>query len=212
MRRNISREMPLSRNTVRATLVVMAGLALPQALGAQQTHAITARVPGSDAAAPSREEARAAMAELQSITARLQTAHNRAMEDAGMRGTQQALARDIKAAMELADPELPELADRVRRMEEEARGAQERGDVGRVQTLTREFALIRQRFMRAQTQALQTPDLAQRARAFDEQLHRRMLAAEPQTDQLLARSRELQERLRGAVTGRSRPAAPRRTP
>jgi hypothetical protein len=153
------------------------------------------------------------MTELQSITARLQAAHNRAMQDVTMRNTQLALARDLKAAMEQLDPELPSLAERVRRMEEEARAAQERGDVSRVQTLTREFAQIRQRFMRAQTQAMRSPELAQRARAFDDQLHRRMIAAEPMTDQLLARSRELQERLRGAVTGRSRAApAPRRTP
>jgi hypothetical protein len=200
----------LSRNTVGATLAVLASLVIPGAAGAQ-THAITARVP-TESAAPSREEARAALAELQSITARLQAAHNRAMDDAGMRATQQALARDVKAAMEQMDPDLPELADQVRRMEEEARAAQDRGDAGRVQALTREFAQVRQRFMRAQTQALQTADLAQRARAFDDQLHRRMLAADPQTDLLLARSRELQERLRAAMAGHTRPVAPRRTP
>lgn len=200
----------MSRNTVRAGLVVLAAMALP-GHAAAQTRAVTARAPGT-AEAPSREEARSSLTELQGITARLQAAHNRAMEDAALRTAQQALARDVKAAMERLDPELPALADRVRRMEEEARAAQERGDAPRVQALTRDFAQIRQRFMRAQTQALQQPELAERARAFDELLHRRMLAAEPLTDQLLARSRELQERLRGAFSSRGRTAPPRRTP
>lgn len=199
----------MSLNTLKAGLITFAALALPE-MAAAQNRAITARVPESTSSGPSREEARAALAELQGITARLQSAHNRAMEDPGLRTTQQALARDVKAAMEQIDPELPALAERVRQMEEEARAAQQRGDMTRVQALTRDFAQLRQRFMRAQTQALQQPELAARARAFDEQLHRRMLAAEPQTDQLLSRSRYLQERLRGAVTGR--PARPRPTP
>ena len=175
-----------------------------------QTRAVTARAPAAES---SRDAARAELRELQQIRARLQTAHNRASSDDALRTAQQALARDIKEAMEQIDPELPALADRVRRMEAEASAAQSRGDEARLQVLTRDFATIRQRFLRVQTEVLQRPDLAQRAQRLDEELHRRMLAVEPQTDSLLARSRELQERLRGALSGaRPRQATPRGTP
>jgi len=202
----------LTSLTRRAGLLAIVVLVIPAALGAQARPA-TARVPGASQPTTTRDEARAWMTELQGISQRLQAAHNRAMQDPQLSSTQAALMRDIKTAMERQDPQLPQLAERVRALEAEARAAQGRNDAARVQTLTREFATIRQRFMRAQQSVLQQPAIAQRARAFDARLHSRLIEVEPRTDQLLARSKELQERIRQAVNSARPPAAaPRRTP
>jgi hypothetical protein len=179
----------------RVGTLAFALLALPAALAAQSPRPSPVRAP---AAAPTREESRALMAELQTIATRLQGIHSRAMRAGDLAATQTALMRDIKTAMERQDPQLPALATRVQAMEGEARAAQARNDAARVQTLAREFAAIRGRFMRAQQAVMQQPAIAARARAFDDRLHRQMLAADPQTDQLLARSRQLQARLQGA--------------
>ncbi|HYW05702.1 MAG TPA: hypothetical protein VE913_02030 [Longimicrobium sp.] len=198
--------------TLRAGLLAMIVLVFPAALGAQARPA-AARVPRANQATTTRDEARAMMTELQGISQRLQAAHSRAMQDPQLSSTQATLMRDIKTAMERQDPQLPQLAERVRVLEAEARAAQGRNDAARVQTLTREFATIRQRFMRAQQSVLQQPAIAQRARAFDARLHARLIQVEPQTDQLLARSKQLQERIRQAVNSARPPAAaPRRTP
>ena len=189
-------ESSLTSQIRRVGTLAFALLALPAALAAQSPRPSPVRAP---AAAPTRDEARAMMAELHGIATRLQAVHARAMRTGDLAATQTALMRDIKAAMERQDPQLPALATRVQAMEGEARAAQARNDAARVQTLAREFATIRGRFMRAQQAVMQQPAIAARARAFDDRLHRQMVAADPQTDQLLARSRQLQARLQRRV-------------
>lgn len=203
----------MNSHTRRAGVLAFALIALPAALSAQ-TRPTPTRV-AAPAATPSREQARAMMAELRTIAARLQGIHSRAMRTGDLSATQATLMRDIKAAMERQDPELPRLATRVKAMEAEARAAEARNDVARKQALAREFATIQGRFMRAQQTVMKQPDIARRASAFDARLHRQMVAADPQTDQLLARSRQLQAGLQRALASQAQtgPAAgTRRTP
>ncbi len=189
----------MTSHTRRAGVLALTLAGLPVALSAQARPTATrVAAPAASAATPSREQARAQMAELRTIAARLQGIHARAMRTGDLTTTQATLMRDIKAAMERQDPELPRLATRVKAMETEARTAEARNDVARKQALAREFATIQSRFMRAQQTVMRQPDIARRARAFDDRLHRQMVAADPQTDQLLARSRQLQARLQGA--------------
>ncbi|HEY0154770.1 MAG TPA: hypothetical protein VGB92_22355 [Longimicrobium sp.] len=203
----------MTSHTRRAGVLAFSLIALPAALSAQARPTAT-RV-AAPAATPTREQSRAQMAELRTIAARLQGIHARAMRAGDLTATQTTLMRDIKAAMERQDPELPRLATRVKAMEAEARTAEARNDVARKQALAREFATIQSRFMRAQQTVMRQPDIARRARAFDDRLHRQMVAADPQTDQLLARSRQLQASLQRALAGQAPPtssAVTRRTP
>lgn len=193
--------------TRRAGVLAFAIVSIPAALAAQAPRPTVSRT--STPAAPSREAARAMMTELQTIAQRLQTIHTRAMSSGNLASTQSVLMRDIKAAMERQDPQLPRLAERVKAMETEATAAQARRDAARTQALAREFTTIQQRFMRAQQAVMQQPAIAARARAFDERLHRQMVAVDPQTDQLLARSRQLQASLQRAM-GARQPGAARR--
>ncbi|HEX6751675.1 MAG TPA: hypothetical protein VF092_30560 [Longimicrobium sp.] len=170
-----------------------AALMVPAALQAQTSRPVNARAatPG----AVSEATARQWMAELQQIQARLQAAHNRVMQDAQLRGAQESLMQDVKAAMQRTDPGLDALAAQVERMRSMAATAAQRGDRARLQQLNAELVPIQQRFMAAQQQAMQQPAIRQRAAALEERLHARMLQVEPETDRLLARGRELQGRL-----------------
>lgn len=203
----------MTSHTRRAGALAFALAVFPMALSAQARPTAT-RV-AAPAANPSREQSRAQMAELRTIAARLQGIHARAMRTGDLTATQATLMRDIKAAMERQDPELPRLATRVKAMEAEARAAETRNDGPRKQALAREFTAIQARFMRAQQTVMRQPDIARRARAFDYRLHRQMVAADPQTDQLLARSRQLQASLQRALASQvptSAAAPTRRTP
>jgi hypothetical protein len=166
-------------------------LALPARLAAQNPHTVAARAPAPSAEA----SARGWMAELQQIQARLQAAHNRVMQDAQLRARQETLMADVKTAMLRLDPGLDALAARVESMQSEAASAQQRGDRARLQQLNAQLVPIQQRFMRAQQRVMEQPAMRTRAQQLEQLLHARMLQAEPATDRLLERGRDLQGRL-----------------
>jgi hypothetical protein len=180
----------LTHRFSRAALV--AALMVPAALAAQTPRPVNARAAAPQGAAAA--NARAWMAELRQIQGRLQ------------REAQESLFRDVKVAMQRADPGLDALARRVDSMQAEAAAAVQRGDRARVQQLNTELVPIQQRFMRAQQTVMRQPAFQQRAAALEQRLHARMLQVEPETDRLLARGTELQGRLMQAG------AAPARSP
>jgi hypothetical protein len=170
-----------------------AALTVPAALHAQRARPVDARA--TLPATSVESNARAWYAELQQIQARLQAAHNRMMQDPQIRGQQDALMRDVRAAMLRVDPGLEALAARVDGMRAQAETAQQRGDRQQLQRLNTELITIQQRFIRAQQAVMRQPALAQRAQQLEETLHTRMLQLEPETDRLLARGKLLQGRL-----------------
>lgn len=188
-----------------------AALALPATLAAQaRPMAARPATPSANASA----EARTWLNELQRISARLQAAHNRAMEDAQLRAAQEAFMRDVKASMQRTDPGLDVLATRVRTIQAEGAAAQQRGDRARLRTLNQELSQIQARFMTAQENVMKQPAMAQRAKQLEERLHARMLQVEPETDRLIARGKDLQSRLarvqQAARQQQPPPAGPRR--
>jgi hypothetical protein len=119
------------------------------------------------------------------------------MQDPQMRGQQEAFMRDVKAAMLRVDPGLDALAARVETMQSQAVTAQRRGDRAQLRQLNFDLVSIQQRFMRAQQAVMQQPALSSRARQLEQQLHIRMLQVEPETDRLISRGKDLQQRLIG---------------
>lgn len=182
----------------RAAALAVTVLAVPAALAAQQRQ-MSARPASPSATAEA--NARTWLNELQRISARLQAAHNRAMQDERLRTAQEAFMRDVKAAMQRQDPGLDALAVRVRQIQAEGVAAQQRGDRARLRELNRELSQIQARFLAAQQAVMRQPAIAQRARVLEEQLHSRMVQVEPETDRLIERGKELQLRLLRA-TGR----------
>ncbi|HEV7590735.1 MAG TPA: hypothetical protein VGO40_21675 [Longimicrobium sp.] len=184
--------------TIRLTraAALAAALTVPAALHSQPARPVDARanVPG----ASMESSARAWYAELLQIQARLQTAHNRVMQDGQVRGQQETFMRDVKVAMLRVDPGLDALAARVEGMQGQAQAAQQRGDRAQLQRLNTDLVAIQQRFLRAQQAVMRQPGLSQRALQLEQTLHTRMLQVEPETDRLLARGKLLQERLMAA--------------
>jgi hypothetical protein len=174
-------------------LAALAALALPAVLSAQTPRRVDARA--NLPASASDASVRALMGELQQIQVRLQSAHNRVMQDAALRRRQETLMNDVKAAMLRVDPGLDALALQVTRMQAEAARAEQRRDGARLRQLNAELVPIQQRFMRAQQQVMQQPSFQQRGRQLEDELHTRLLQVEPETDRLLVRGRALQERL-----------------
>ena len=152
--------------------------------------------PGADA----RESVISWYGELQSISGHMQRVHERALQDPALRGARDRLMAVIQQAMDRADPELPRLYARVGQIQQEMDAARARNDAARFQAMEMEQAQIQARFMRVRGTVLRQADIARQARAYEEQLRQRMILIEPLTENLLARSTELQRLLEDALT------------
>ena len=194
----------------RLCLVAAAAVTLPAAAEAQQRQ-VDARIPSnSRAASATREEVRGWYGELQQIGARLQQAHERALSaNPQLRTTQQRIFAEIKTEMERTDPGLAQLAGRAEQIEAEARRARQAGNRDQLRTLATEASRIQARFLAAQRQVMSKPEIVSRMQAYDAQLRQQMVRAEPNLDQLIARSRDLQMRLVRAQQGGARQGSTR---
>lgn len=191
--------------TFRRASALAAFVALtPLAAAAQvQQRPMATEVPSTRGLAPgpnARESVINWYGELQSISGHMQRVHDRALQDPVLRGARDRLMAGIQQAMDRADPELPRLYARVGQLQTEMDAARARGDGARFQALEMETAQIQARFMRVRGTVLRQPDIARQARAYEEQLRRRMIQIEPLTENLLARSTELQRLLQQALS------------
>ncbi|HEX2091830.1 MAG TPA: hypothetical protein VHG28_05475 [Longimicrobiaceae bacterium] len=187
--------------------------ALP-ALAAAQQRPVPQRASQPSTLAPSRSavtpETQAMYTELMQIGQRLQAAQARAMQDPQLRAAYELLGRDMKAAIERADPSLVGVEARARAMEAEARRAQQAGDQAKLARLMQDAQQIQVKLMSAQQRAIrEQPALANRARSFEDQLRRKMIEVEPQTMALLERGKVLQARLVQVAQAQQRTGAPR---
>jgi len=190
---------------IRASLIAAAAAALPLGLSAQRTPA--PRTAASRAAAmppasggptltAAQREMQGWYMELMQIGQRLQNAQLRAMQDPQLRAEQEALGRDLKAAVVRVDPGLANLEPRARAMEAEALRAKQAGDQARLAKLIQDAQQIQVRLMNAQNRVMrEQPALAARGKSFEEKLRRKMIQVEPQTMALVERGKVLQSRL-----------------
>ena len=201
------------KRTIRAAAVALAVTALPASLFAQR-NPTPQRTSAPRATAPTLTAAQREMQgwyqELMQIGARLQTAQVKAMQDPQLRAAQEQLGRDLKAAVLKADPSLSGIEALAQVMEADALRAKQAGDQAKLMRLTQEAQQIQMKLMNAQQQALRSnPALAQRARSFEEQLRKGMVAVEPQTMALVERGKMLQQKLEQAARAqRGAPARP----
>ena len=182
---------------------VAACLALLAAPAAAQVRPMSVEAPAPSRVMAPREPSRESVitwyGELQRIGAHLQWVHDRALQDPSLRAARDALMQTVKDAMDRADPELARLAERAAEIPAEHELATRRGDAARAQALHREMAQIQARFMNVEARVLRLPAVARQARAYEEQLRRRLVGIEPLTEELLDRSAQLQQRLQEAL-------------
>lgn len=200
---------------IRASLVALTAAALPLGLSAQQRPAPrsaasrpAAMPSGGPTLTAAQREMQGWYVELMQIGQRLQAAQMKAMQDPQLRAEQEALGRDLKAAVVRADPSLADMETRARAMEAEAVRAKQAGDQAKLAKLAQDAQQIQVRLMNAQNRVMrEQPALANRARAFEEKLRRKMIQVEPQTMALVERGKVLQTRLANAARAQQQGAA-----
>jgi chromosome segregation ATPase len=175
----------------RTPLLVLALLSAPLALGAQQVPAPPAQ--------QQQQQMQAWFTELQQVGARIQAAQARALADEALSARHRALGAEIEAAVIRLDPSLAQLPQRVQELEAQLRDAYEKRDQARFQQLAQQGQQLEARFAQVRAQALTQGDLANRVRAFEADLEKKMLEAEPELPRLMERGRELQARLEAAA-------------
>jgi hypothetical protein len=180
----------LSRIGRIAVGLAVAAVAAPAALGAQQQP--------TPAPQPA-PEVQGWIAEIQQIEQRLGPIQARAMEDAALQREQAALNEALLAALREAGPAVQADLRRVESIQPELRAAQESGDQAQLERLVREAQQLEQRLGQAQVQALQQPQIAARATAFQDRLRARMVELDPAAEELLQRFVSLQAQILAAM-------------
>ncbi len=189
--------------TFRRASALAVFVALTPFAAAAQVRPMATEVPSMRKLAPApgaRESVINWYGELQSISGHMQRVHDRALTDPALRGARDRLMRIIQDAMDRADPELPRLFTRMGQVQTEMEAARGRNDAARFQALEMEQAQIQARFMRVRSTVLRQADIARQARGYEELLRQRMILIEPLTENLLARSTELQRLLEQALS------------
>jgi hypothetical protein len=153
----------------------------------------SAQAPGAPLELP--PEAREWIAEIEQIHVQLAQLQERALQDPDLAARQDSLGNHIKVTMEAIDPSLAQNLGRIEEMERQAAEAEARDDEAKLAELREEARQIEQRFVAAQRQALQRPDLAAEFSAFQTLLQERMLQTDPDAPRLLARFQELERKL-----------------
>ncbi len=173
---------------------------LPAAVLALLPGALLAQEPAPAPQGPS-PEVQGWLAELQQLHGRLESIQRQALEDPALSAAQTELGSNIRLAMQSVDPALEQSMTRIQALEAEAMTAQQAGDQARLQEIGAEAQEIQQRFLSAQQQALQKPELAAQVEAFQGRLEAKMREVDPSAEQLIARFQELEQKLSGAMRG-----------
>ena len=181
----------------RATLALVL-LAVPTALAGQQQSADTL-APASPAPEQPSPEVQGWLMEMQQLQQQLGPIQTQALEDSALLVSQQELGNEIKAAVEAADPGLNQRIEQLQGAEAELAAAQQSGDSTKLQALAQEALEVQQRFIAAQQQALQQPQITAKVEAFQTELEQKMIEVDPEAAVLIQRFRELEGKLEAAM-------------
>jgi chaperonin cofactor prefoldin len=185
------------KKTLRASVLAAAALAAPITIAAQQP----APAPAAEPQQELQQELQSWVVELQQIQAKLAEIQAKALEDAQLQASQEAIGAEVKASMEKLDPALAGSVERVQALEEEAAKAQQSGDQAKLQQLAAEAQGIEARFMEAQAKALEQPELANKIESFQSSLEKKMAEVDPQAPALIQRYKELGAKIQSALKG-----------
>jgi chromosome segregation ATPase len=139
--------------------------------------------------------------ELQQVEARLVELQEEALEEEELSARQAEVTAAVRTAMIEADASIEGHLARLEQIMAEAREAQETGNVERITELTAEAQEIQPAVAQAQADAMARPEIAERVEAFQNALHDRMAAIDPDARTLLERRQELTARIRAAGGG-----------
>jgi chromosome segregation ATPase len=145
------------------------------------------------------QEVQELVMEMQQIEAELAPVQEQALQDAELQEEQQRVSTAVQTTMLQLDPSLPERTERFGQLQEEARAAQESGDVQRIAELSAEAQEIQQHLGNVQAEAMQNPEVAPQLESFQSRLMARMIEIQPETEQWIQRLEELQQQVESAL-------------
>lgn len=169
------------------------------AFSAAGASTLAGQTPVAPAAVESVSVAEDLMREARRLHRRLEEIQRTALDDPEITSAQEELGSQIKAAMERIDPTLERGMERLQAMAAEVAVAEQKGATKRVEELTAEAQEIEMQFQAARDRAFAAPEIAAGIERFQERLQARMLAIDPDTERLLSRLREVEERIAAAV-------------
>lgn len=168
-------------------MIALALLAAPAGLLAQQSGGIDpAQLP---------PEARELIVELQQVQSGLGSIQEKALADPALQQARSALNAQIQVAMTQADPAVPERMERLQTLMGEAQAAQAEQDEARMAEIVAEAREIEQQLQKAQTEAIQRPEIAPQLRGFQAKLLEKMVEVDPTAQTMIERLQELDARL-----------------
>lgn len=133
--------------------------------------------------------------EIQQVQAQLEPLQAQALEEEDLKAEQEQVVQALRDRMVAADPENEGRLVRMEAILAEAAIAQQSGDADKLAELTTEASTLQPQIQAAQQEALEHPDVQPRVAAFQENLHKRIVAIDPAAQDLLDRVEELQERV-----------------
>lgn len=145
------------------------------------------------------QELQELVVEMQQIEAELAPVQEEALQDAELREQQQRVSTAVQTTMLQLDPTLPERTERFGQLQDEARVAQEAGDVQRIAELSMEAQEIQQHLGTLQAQAMQSPEVAPELESFQSRLMARMIEIQPETERWIQRLEQLQQQVESAL-------------
>lgn len=146
-------------------------------------------------------EAQEIMVELRQIQTQLEPIQQQALQDPELQTEQQDLGQRIQTAMVEVDPATPEHMARLQELVTEAQAAQAEQDAEAVNEIMTEAQGLQERLQEAQSVALERPEIAPRLEAFQERLQSKMVEIDPESEPLITRAQELDERLAEIIGG-----------
>jgi len=177
---------------IRSVVAALALTLAPAALVAQQQPAPTQQQQPS-------AEVQGWITEIQQLEQRLGPIQARAMEDPQLQQAQTELNAAVIAALTQGDAAVQADLRRVETIQPELRAAQESGDQAQFQRLATEAQQLQQRLAQAQARAMQQPEIAAQADAFQTRLQTRMVEVDPEAEALIQRFVALQAQIIGAM-------------
>ena len=137
--------------------------------------------------------------EFQQLGAKLNEIQAEALEDPELTAAQAALGNKIQNAMEVADPDLAGVMDRLKELDQAAQSARAESDTVQLQKLATEAQQIEGRFRETQAEVLQKPEIASEVESFQKSLEAKMLAVNSETPALMQRYQELGSRIQSVL-------------
>lgn len=141
--------------------------------------------------------------ELRDISNQLQTIRRQALEDSALRAQRQQLTAHIRSEMKSVDDSTAARVDRMMKLQDELRAAQQAQDTAGARSAARELKQLQKATRQARKTVMARPEVRERIQAFREAVRAEMREISPKADSLIERADSIEAELRSGMGGGS---------